>query len=82
MGRMGEKVEITKYKLVDTNMHRDVKNSIGNGEAKELICTIHGHELKWGGGGMMEGRGVQSRVRIKGRKKWDNYNSIVNKIYV
>ena len=30
----------------------------------------------------MEGRGVQSRVRIKGRKKWDNYNSIVNKIYV
>ena len=24
---------------------REVKNSIGNGEAKELICTTHGHEL-------------------------------------
>ena len=30
-----------------------VKNSIGNVEAKELICMTHGHELKWGdvGGG-------------------------------
>ena len=27
-----------------------VKNSIGNGEVKELICTTHGHELSWGGG--------------------------------
>ena len=26
----------------------EVKNSIGNGEAKELICTTHGHELKDG----------------------------------
>ena len=24
----------------------DVKNSIGKVEAKELICTIHGHELR------------------------------------
>ena len=23
-----------------------MKNSIGNVEAKELICTIHGHELR------------------------------------
>ena len=23
-------------------------NSIGNGEAKELICTSHGHELREG----------------------------------
>ena len=29
-----------------------VKNSIGNGEAKELVCTTHGHELK---GGMQVG---------------------------
>ena len=21
---------------------------MGNGEAKELICTTHGHELRWG----------------------------------
>ena len=24
----------------------EVKNSIGNGETKELICTTHGHELR------------------------------------
>ena len=37
---------------------------MGNGEAKELICTIHGHELRWGNDG--------------GGKKWDNYNSVIN----
>ena len=26
----------------------EVKNSVGNVEAKELICTTHGHELRWG----------------------------------
>ena len=29
----------------------EVKNSIGNGEAKELICTTHGHEQKVGNAG-------------------------------
>ena len=28
------------------NRQGEVKNSIGNGGAKELICTTHGHELK------------------------------------
>ena len=41
------------------NRQWEVKNSIGNGEAKELICTTHGHELRWGG--MLEGRGVKGR---------------------
>ena len=45
---------------------------MGNGEAKELICTTHGHELR---GGMLVG-GVQGKGRIKDRKKWDNCNSI------
>ena len=27
----------------------EVKNSIGNEEAKELICMINGHELSGGG---------------------------------
>ena len=31
------------------NRQWDVKNSIGNGEAKELVCMTHGHELKAGG---------------------------------
>ena len=25
-----------------------LRNSIGNGEAKELVCMTHGHELRWG----------------------------------
>ena len=66
MGRMGEKVEITKYKLVDTNMHRDVKNSIGNGEAKELICMTHGHELREGIAG--ERGGGTGQMTAKGKK--------------
>ena len=36
----------------------EVKNSIGNGEAKELICMTHGHELKGVNAG---GSGVQVR---------------------
>ena len=30
------------------NRQGEVKNSIGNGEAKELICMTHGYELRWG----------------------------------
>ena len=29
------------------NNHGDVKYSIGNGVAKELICMTHGHEQWW-----------------------------------
>ena len=36
----------------------------------------HGHELRSGNDGGREGTG---RKGIKGRKKWDNYNSIINK---
>ena len=36
----------------------EVKHSIGNVEAKELVCTTHGHELRWENAG---GRGVQGR---------------------
>ena len=42
-----------------------VKNSIGNGEAKELICMTHGHELRWRNVGGRLGAG---RRGIKGRK--------------
>ena len=57
----------------------EVKNSMGNGEAKELICMTHGHELWWGNvvGGWHTGR-----REINGSKKWDNCNSIINKIRV
>ena len=42
-----------KHKWVQ-NRQGEGKNSIGNGEAKELICTTHGHELRRGNAG---GRG-------------------------
>ena len=41
---------------------------MGNGEAKELICTTHGHELGRAGGNDSERRGTGQRG-IKGRKK-------------
>ena len=47
-----------KHKWLVQNRQGEVKNSsMGNGEAKELICMTHGHELRWGNDG---GRGVQS----------------------
>ena len=36
------------------NRQGEVKNSVGNVEAKELRCVTHGHELK---GGNVGGRG-------------------------
>ena len=50
--------------MVGTN-RGEGKNSIGNGEVKELICMTHGHELT--GWGWEEGYGRWRR--IKGRKK-------------
>ena len=72
---MGEKVQgissINDRYKIDRGK---VKNSIGNGEAKELICMTHGHAWKWGG------NGDSGQRRLKG-KKWDNCNSIIKKIY-
>ena len=50
---------------------------MGNVEAKELLCTTHGHEVRWGNDGGKVGAGQRG---IKGGK-WDNCNSIINKIY-
>ena len=41
----------------------EVKNRIGHGEAKELICTTHGHEIREGG--WLEG----SRYKEEGGKE-------------
>ena len=51
-------------------MGGDVKNSIGNVEAKELICMTHGHELK-GGECRWEGNKGKNGTTV----------SIINKIY-
>ena len=73
----GKDEAIKKHDWQVQNRQGGVKNSIGNGEAKELICMFHGHELKEGiaGGKGVPGRGGQRR------KNWDNCNNIINKIY-
>ena len=53
-GRTGEKVQGIRSINGRYKIDRDVKNSIRNGEAKELVCTTHGHELRRGNAG---GRG-------------------------
>ena len=78
VGRIREKIQgitsiIGKYKI-----DREIKNSVGNGEAKELTCMIHGHELRRGEWWWEVGYKVE---RSKWEKKWDNCNSIINKIY-
>ena len=60
------------------NRQGEVKNSMGNGEAKDLIYMTHGHELR-----QRDARGRDSTQQrgLKGRKKWDNCNSIINKMF-
>ena len=41
---------------------------MGNGEAKELTCTTHGHELSGGWGGVVDGRWCEGWREIKGGK--------------
>ena len=48
------------------NRQGGVKNSIGDGEAKELVCTIHGHEKEWQ---MLEGLGCAGQRGHKRKKK-------------
>ena len=43
---MGEKVQGIRSLCGRYKIDRGRLFSIGNGEAKELICTTHGHELK------------------------------------
>ena len=78
-GEWGKGTGNKKHKWQVRNRQGKVTYSIGNGEAKELICTTHGHELRVGGNA--GGRGDTGQKRIKGRKKWDNCNSIINKLY-
>ena len=37
-------IKVLKYK--STNREEEVKNNMGNGEAKELVCMTCGHELR------------------------------------
>ena len=63
--RWGKGTENKQHKWQVENRQREVKNSIGNVEAKELISVTHGHELQ---GGNVSGRGCAGQRGIKGRK--------------
>ena len=54
----GKGTENMKHTWQVQNRQGEVKNSMGNGEAKEFICMTHGYELRWGNDGE---RGVQGR---------------------
>ena len=56
---MGKGTGSKKHSWEVENRQGEVKNSRGNGEAKEFICTTHGHEPRWGNDGRkgMQGRG-------------------------
>ena len=43
VGREGEKAQGIRSINGLQNRQREVKNSMENGEAKELICMTHGH---------------------------------------
>ena len=59
-GRTGKKVQgIRSINRWVQNRQGEAKNSIGNKEAKEPICMIHGHELRWGI--MLKGMGIPGR---------------------
>ena len=45
---MGKKVQRTRSINSKYKTEREVKNSMGNGEAKEFICMTNGHELRQG----------------------------------
>ena len=47
------------------NIEGNVKKSMGNGEAQELICMTHGHEVRWGNDGR---RAVQGGGEKRGDK--------------
>ena len=59
---MGEKVQERRSKI--QNRQGDVKDSIGKGKAKELICMTHGHELR---GGLLEGRWLPGGGEQRGK---------------
>ena len=50
-GEWGKGTGNKKHKWQVQNRQMEIKNSMGNGEAKELICTTLGHELRWGNDG-------------------------------
>ena len=54
-----------KCKWQAQNRQGELKNSIGDREAKELTCMTHRHKLR---GGILVGVGVQGGGEVRGEK--------------
>ena len=54
-----------KHKWQVQNRQGEVKNSIGNGEAKELTCMTHGHET------MLGRKAGRKGARAEGNGGWN-----------
>ena len=71
---MGGKVQRIRSIIGRHKVDREVENSVGNGESKEVICRTHGHQLS--GGGMLEvgGReeGDKGDYKIERKKRKDS----------
>ena len=79
-GEWGKCTGNKKHNWQIQNRQEEVKNGIGNGEAKELICTTHIHELRgWNAGGR---DGCKAEVDKGEKKRLDDCYSIINKIYL
>ena len=72
----GNGAGIKKHNWQEQNLQGGVKNTAGNGEAKEFTCMTHGHELSRQ---LLEGRGTKWKG-TEGKSE-DNCKSIINKIY-
>ena len=68
---MREKVQGIRRIIGRHKIDVEVKKSIGNGEAKELICMTHGHE-QWRG----RCRWVE-RCRVEGNKGRKNGTTVI-----
>ena len=72
-GRTGEKVQgIRNIKWQVENRKGEVQNSMGNEEAKELICMTHGHKLRGGSAGGNGDTGQRVAKGKNGTTKWHN----------
>ena len=69
---MGKKVQGIRSINDRSKIDGEVKNSMGNVEAKELICMSHGHELRGG-----EGSAGRSGVQGRGEQRGGNGTTVI-----
>ena len=89
--RRGKGTGSKRHKWQVENRQGEGKNSIGNGEAKELVCTTHGHEprgaMPVGGGAGQRGTGgwdhlISRSINIFKRKRKEVNNVVSSSTFL